>query len=192
MRHAPRIRGSHSHPSKTARALSHPLRGMSQGKNHGRLTRSNRALQTRDGGTTRPPLSDSRCVSQSSGPQPSGDAAVLSAPHRKPLSLTTPSLLSMGQPGFVSGQKDAWASPRGRRGGDRVSMDSAKTRAAGSLSNPFSPRTQLNAPAFAKSAKGWATHYKRAHPPIPDRVSAFRERFAGSRESHRLRLYRIP
>jgi len=42
---------------------------MSEGKNHGRLTRSNRALQTRDGGTTRPPLSDSRCVSQSSGPQ---------------------------------------------------------------------------------------------------------------------------
>ena len=36
-------------------------------------------VQTRDGGTTRPPLSDSRCVSQSSGPQPSGDAAVLIA-----------------------------------------------------------------------------------------------------------------
>src|SRR5438552_11711205 len=47
-----------------------------------------------DGGTTRPPLSDSRCVSQNSGPQLSGDAAVLIAPHRKPLSLTSPSLLS--------------------------------------------------------------------------------------------------
>src|SRR5258708_30037373 len=45
-----------------------------------------------DGGTTRPPQRDSKCVSQSSGPQPAGDAAVPIAPHSKPLPLTTPSL----------------------------------------------------------------------------------------------------
>ena len=62
-----------------------------------------------------------------------------------------------GNRGFVSGQKDAWASPRESVVEIESQWTARKRELLGSLSNPFSPRTQLNAPAFAKSAKGWAT-----------------------------------
>jgi len=43
------------------------------------------------------------------------------------------------------------------RGGDRVAMDSAETRANGDVCQDWSARTWITAPASAQNAEGWAT-----------------------------------
>src|SRR5438445_5012252 len=106
-------------------------------------------VQTRDGGTTRPPLSDSRCVSQSSGPQPSGDAAVIIAPHRKTLSLTTPSLLSRGTGGLFRAKRTRGPAPE--RAWWRSSLNGQRENASCWESfQPFLAANSVKCPSLRK------------------------------------------